>query len=317
MMRRARLLSICATLALATLAVPADAHAWWWSSPSTYTRTHYPIVLAHGMSGFDQLFGVVDYFYGIPSDLRSDGATVYVTQVSAFGQTELRGEQLLDQVEYIAAASGKGKVHLIGHSHGGLDARYVAAMRPDLVASVTTVGTPHKGAEIATTLRAAITPDGIAEGVAGALANSLGVVLNLLSGSSNPQDAVGGLNSLSAQGAVVFNATYPQGLPTSTCGDGASSVGGVRYYSWSGTDPVTNILDPSDAAFGLTRFFYSEPNDGLVGRCSSHLGVVLRDDYKMNHLDEVNQVLGVHALFSTDPKTPFRAHANRLKNLGL
>ena len=315
-MRRAHLLSICAAFALATLAVPADAHAWWWS-PSTYTKTKYPIVLAHGMSGFDQLFGVVDYFYGIPSDLRSDGATVYVTQVSAFGQTELRGEQLLDQVEYIAAASGKGKVHLIGHSHGGLDARYVAAMRPDLVASVTTVGTPHKGAELATALRSSISPDGVAEGIAGALANSLGVVLNLLSGSSNPQDAVGGLDSLSAQGAVVFNASYPQGLPTSRCGNGASSVSGVRYYSWSGTDPVTNILDPSDAAFGLTRFFYSEPNDGLVGRCSSHLGVVLRDDYKMNHLDEVNQVLGVHALFSTDPKTPYRAHANRLKNLGL
>jgi triacylglycerol lipase len=315
-MRRAHLLSICAAFALATLAVPADAHAWWWS-PSTYTKTKYPIVLAHGMSGFDQLFGVVDYFYGIPSDLRADGATVYVTQVSAFGQTELRGEQLLDQVEYIAAASGKGKVHLIGHSHGGLDARYVAAMRPDLVASVTTVGTPHKGAELATALRASISPDGVAEGIAGALANSLGVVLNLLSGSNNPQDAVGGLDSLSAPGAAVFNASYPQGLPTSSCGSGASSVSGVRYYSWSGTDPVTNVLDPSDAAFGLTRFFYSEPNDGLVGRCSSHLGVVLRDDYKMNHLDEVNQVLGVHALFSTDPKTPFRAHANRLKNLGL
>ena len=42
-----------------------------------YTETKYPIVLVHGLFGFDNI-GPVDYWYGIPSALRSDGAKVYV-----------------------------------------------------------------------------------------------------------------------------------------------------------------------------------------------------------------------------------------------
>jgi triacylglycerol lipase len=58
-------------------------------------------------------------------------------------------------------------------------------------------------------------------------------------------------------------------------------------------------------------------NDGLVGRCSSHLGKVIRDNYRMNHLDEVNQVIGLTSIFETDPVVVYRNHANRLKNAGL
>ncbi|MEM8996950.1 MAG: lipase, partial [Acidobacteriota bacterium] len=75
--------------------------------------------------------------------------------------------------------------------------------------------------------------------------------------------------------------------------------------------------DVSDPALGLASLFYSEPNDGLVGRCSSRLGDVIRDNYRMNHLDEVNQVFGLVYWFESNPKTVFRAHANRLKNAGL
>ena len=41
---------------------------------STYAQTNYPIVLAHGMAGFDKI-GPIDYWYGIPQDLASNGAT--------------------------------------------------------------------------------------------------------------------------------------------------------------------------------------------------------------------------------------------------
>ena len=64
-------------------------------------------------------------------------------------------------------------------------------------------------------------------------------------------------------------------------------------------------------------FFGWEQNDGLVGKCSSHWGVVLRDDYGWNHLDEVNQVLGLRGLFASSPASVYRAHANRLKSAGL
>jgi triacylglycerol lipase len=283
----------------------------------TYTKTRYPIVLAHGLGGFDELFGVYEYWYGIPSALRDGGASVFVTEVSQLNSTEARGEQLIDQIEQIVAITGKPKVNLIGHSHGGLDVRYVAAVRPDLVASVSTIGSPHKGAELADYLRANVQQGSFTESVLSFFAESLGTVLGLLSGSTNPQDAIAALDALTSSGLAAFNATYPQGVPTTTCGSGAAVVNAIRYYSWSGTGVLTNVFDISDASLGLTSLFYSEANDGLVGRCSSHLGTVIRDNYFYNHLDEVNQILGLVSIFESNPTTVFRTHANRLKNAGL
>lgn len=292
-----------------------------WARPAraadTYTQTKYPIVLAHGMAGFDSLFGVLDYFYGIESELKSGGAKVYITHVPQFNTSEARGEALLAQVQDVLARSGATKVNLIGHSHGGLDVRYVAAVRPDLVASVTTVGTPHKGADLADYLRSNLKGGSFTESVLAYFANSLGTVLGLLSGHTQPQDAIAALGALSKTGTSQFTTKFPAGIPTSSCGSGAATgAQGQRYYSWSGTDPFTNLFDASDYAMKLSSFFYSESNDGLVGRCSSHFGTVLRDNYDMNHLDEVNQVLGLTAFF-TDPKSVFRSQANRLKGAGL
>lgn len=285
---------------------------------STYTKTRYPIVLVHGMSGFRSILGVLDYWYGIVDALRSGGATVYVTQASAFNTTEQRGEEVLKQVEDIVARTGCGKVNLIGHSHGGLDVRYVAAVRPDLVASVTTIGTPHKGAALADFLRAHLTPGGFDETVLATFANHFGFLLGLLSGNDElPQDAVGGLDALTTAGTKAFNATYPNGVPSTSCGNGRSSVGGIRYWSWTGSHVLTNVLDVTDSDLFASALVYPDDNDGLVGRCSAHFGTVIRDDYRMNHLDEVNQILGLVSLFETNPKTVFRQHANRIKNAGL
>jgi triacylglycerol lipase len=305
---------LCALLALVTWAQPASAFCWWNCNTA---KTWYPIVLAHGMAGFDELFGVYEYWYGIPHALEDKGATVFVTSVSQFNTTEARGEQLIDQIETITAITGKAKVNLIGHSHGGLDVRYVAAVRPDLVASATSVGSPHKGADLADYLADNIEGGSFSEGVLAYFAESLGTVLGLLSGSTNPQDAIAALGSLTSAGTAAFNASYPQGVPATACGEGAAVVNGVRYYSWSGTGILTNALDISDVGMGLTSFFYGEANDGLVGRCSSHLGDVIRDNYYQNHLDEVNQVLGLVSIFESNPKTLFKNHANRLKNQGL
>ncbi len=284
---------------------------------SGYTQTKYPIVLCHGMAGFDSLFGVVDYFYGIESDLTSGGATVYVTHVPAFNSTEARGEELLGEIEDLAARTGAKKFNLIGHSHGGLDVRYVAAMRPDLVASVTTVGTPHQGADLADYLLAHLKSGGFTEGVLSLFADSLGTVLGLLSGHTETQDALAALGSLSSAGALAYNTQFPAGLPTTACGNGPASANWISFYSWGGHSQLTNLLDVSDGALGLSSLVYKGSNDGLVGTCSAHFGTVLRDDYQMNHLDEVNQVLGLTAIFATNPVSVFRTHANRLKNAGL
>jgi triacylglycerol lipase len=107
-------------------------------------------------------------------------------------------------------------------------------------------------------------------------------------------------------------------MPSTACGQGAAVVNGIRYYSWGGTAVLTHVLDASDPLLGAGSLFFGfEQNDGLVGRCSSHLGVVLRDDYGWNHLDQVNQVLGLTSWFASSPKAVLRAHANRLQNAGL
>src|SRR5512132_2071968 len=81
----------------------------------TYTKTKYPIVLAHGLGGFDQLFGVLDYWFDIEDELEDGGATVFVTSVAPLDTPQARGEQLIGQIETIVAITGKPKVNLIGH----------------------------------------------------------------------------------------------------------------------------------------------------------------------------------------------------------
>ncbi|HAS8176137.1 TPA: triacylglycerol lipase [Vibrio vulnificus] len=284
-----------------------------------YTQTRYPIVLVHGLFGFDKLAGV-DYFYGIPESLTKDGGKVYVAQVSATNSSEVRGEQLLSQVEMLLAATGAAKVNLIGHSHGGPTARYVASVRPDLVASVTSIGGVNKGSKVADLVRGHVSEGSVTEALAVKLAEGLSGLIGLLSGGSGlDQDPLASLDALTTQGSLRFNQFYPEGVPQTECGEGERLAGnGVYYYSWTGSSTYTNVLDPADAPMAILGLaFGGEANDGLVGACSTHLGKVIRDDYKMNHLDEINGLLGIHHLFETDPVTLYRQHANRLKLQGL
>jgi triacylglycerol lipase len=288
------------------------------SAQSTYTQTRHPIVLVHGLLGFDSLFGVYDYWYGVPSDLRSGGARVYVANVSSSNYTEVRGEQLIRDLLSLRAVYGHQKFNLIGHSHGGPTARYVASVRPDLVASVTSVGSPHTGSKVADALATTLPEGSPLRPLVAGFVDALSGLIEFLSGDDDPQYALGALASLSSSGSAAFNARHPQGMPSYRCGQGAGSVNGVRYYSWGGTSVLTNVFDASDAMMGAGALFFGfEQNDGLVGQCSSHLGVVLRDNYGWNHLDEVNQIFGLRGLFASNPVSVIRAHANRLKNAGL
>lgn len=287
-------------------------------SHAGYTTTKYPIVLMHGMSGFDSI-GALDYFYGIPQTLRDGGARVFVAEVSAFNSSEERGEQLLQQVKNILAITGAQKVNLIGHSHGSHTVRYVAGVAPELVASVTAVGGPNKGSKVADFVNENLREGSWLRGVAASLANALGDIIGFLSGKPDyEENAIAGLRSLTSAGSAAFNAKFPQGVPTTSCGDGASVVNGIRYYSWTGDRVLTNIFDPLDGALGLVAPLHGlfEQNDGLVSVCSSKLGKSL-GVYNQNHLDEVNQTLGLVEIFSVNPKTLFRQHANRLQAAGL
>lgn len=303
---------ILTLLCLLCVGLPTISHA------SGYTQTKYPIVLVHGLFGFNTLAGV-DYFYGIPHALTRDGASVYVAQVSATNSSEVRGEQLLEQVELLLAATGAEKVNLFGHSQGSPTVRYVASVRPDLVASVTSIGGVNKGSKVADLVRNTVPRDSRLEALAVKLSTGLTTLLGLLSGGQDlEQDPLATLDALTTQGLARFNQHHPQGVPTTRCGHGEFlENNGVYYYSWTGASSFTNLFDPIDTPLAILGLAFGEPNDGLVDVCSSHLGQVIRNDYRMNHLDETNGLLGIHHLFETDPVSLYRQHANRLKLQGL
>src|SRR3989442_16043319 len=58
----------------------------------TYTKTQYPIVLAHGAAGFDSLFDILDYWFGIPDDLAAGGAKAFGTEGSQINTPEVPGQ---------------------------------------------------------------------------------------------------------------------------------------------------------------------------------------------------------------------------------
>jgi triacylglycerol lipase len=295
---------------------------WLKPKPDTYTQTQYPIVLTHGLFGFGSIAGI-NYWHGIPNELRRSGAQVYVAQLSAENSNEVLGEQLIDELEDWSAQSGAKKFNLIGHSQGGGTIRYVAAVRPDLVASVTTVGASHKGSGVADLID--VIPEGLGLRTAiSTVVNTFGSVINLLGGNrpNRPQDSLAALGSLTTKGAADFNRRFPLGIPTTACGGGAPEANGMKFYSWTGNTAVTTaFIDPTDSGMAagslVNRTLGKGDSDGLAPVCGAHFGKVIRDNYRMNHLDEVNQILGLTSLLETSPVTLYRAHANRLKGDGL
>ena len=286
---------------------------------SDYAKTKDPLVFVHGMFGFNRLgsaeFGL-DYWYQVLPDLAKNGAMAYATQVSPLESTEVRGEQLLQQVEEVVALTGKNKVNLIGHSHGGPTARYIAGVRPDLVASVTSVAGVNFGSPVADLIQNLPLLNSTLAAAVDALVSPIISYAQLRS--NLPSDFKASIYSLSAQGAAAFNAKFPLGLPTTACKDGPANANGIAFYSWTGASQTTNPLDPDTLLTSLGYVAFSgQKNDGLVSQCSSRLGKTIRDDYNHNHFDEVNQILGLRSIFSPDPVSLYRQHANRLKLQGL
>lgn len=117
-----------------------------------FPRLRAPIVLVHGLCGYDRIaaFGYTlkDYFPGIRERLQAAGNRVLVPRLSRTRGVTERAEELKRFIEHFVP---HGPVHLIGHSMGGLDSRYLISRlgMADRVKSLTTVGTPHRGTTFA------------------------------------------------------------------------------------------------------------------------------------------------------------------------
>ena len=157
MIQTMSLVGLVTSLGLSATTATAGLQTVTASVKSNYAQTKYPLLFTHGMFGFSRV-GVaelgLDYWYQILPDLARNGATTFAAQISPLESTEVRGEQLLQQVEEVIALTGKPKVNLIGHSHGGPTIRYVEAVKPQYVASLTGVGATFRGSKVADKLLA-------------------------------------------------------------------------------------------------------------------------------------------------------------------
>lgn len=119
------------------------------------------LVLAHGIFGWGELTQddpqdpMKDYYYGVKQFLeaeygmRPDLELVLIAPtLPAAESIEARGAALKERIEAEMKNWPSGaRVHILAHSMGGLDARWVIVQEgmADRIASLTTIATPHRG----------------------------------------------------------------------------------------------------------------------------------------------------------------------------
>jgi triacylglycerol lipase len=221
------------------------------TEPRLDCATLYPLVLVHGIAGRDE--GPVPYWGDIPKLLRARGARVFLTDIDGFAPIEDCASQLERRIDEVLSETGAAKVNIIAHSMGGLDARYYISSlgRGGLVASLTTLSTPHRGTAIADYFLEdlPIIKPGLARLVD---AYSRGVL-----GDESP-DLYLAVRQLSPSFCALFNAANPDDPR-------------VRYQSW------TSVLGEGcpEPLYSATRKILlplEGENDGLVSVASARWG---------------------------------------------
>lgn len=92
---------------------------------SSVCQTRYPILLIHG-TGFRD-WKRLSYWGRIPRELEKRGAQVFLGGQDGWATVEQNAAALKKRVEEILVQTGSSKIHLIAHSKGGLDARYLVS----------------------------------------------------------------------------------------------------------------------------------------------------------------------------------------------
>jgi triacylglycerol lipase len=221
----------------------------------------WPIVLVHGFCGVEALLerNGARYFRGIIAYLESRGLTVYRPRLAGAGAVPERAEQL---AAFIRALPDE-KVNVIAHSMAGLDARYAIARLGlgDRVASLVTIGTPHRGSPVA---------DLVVSGPAR-------LVRSVFQRVGRPSDAI---DWLTTHSAVRFNAEIIDDRRVKYC----SVVTRARP-----TRSLNPILFPPH--YYVKRRAGS--NDGLVPVASQRWGEILLE-CDADHWGQVGWTVGRH-----------------------
>ena len=109
----------------------------------------YPFIFVHGIIAHDRP-GINKYWGRIPEALRETGAKVYFGNTDAWGDIKSNAKILKTSIDKVLDETKSEKINIIAHSKGGLDSRYFIWKYNygSKVASLTTISTPHHGAEL-------------------------------------------------------------------------------------------------------------------------------------------------------------------------
>jgi triacylglycerol lipase len=205
-----------------------------------------------------------DYFRGA----RQTFAQAAFPPVPPVANVETRAKALAAE---ICAASPAGPIHLIAHSMGGLDARFMLAndlcglARPGRVLSLSTISTPHHGSLIADLLVGSqpgrFDPRRLVYDAWERIATALGF-------------EVGALRDLTSGFADQFNRRY-------------TDVEHIRYFSYAGSTIQSFLLNP------FHQYILGEQgaNDGLVSVESARWGTFVEPPWLTDHFGEIGYAI--------------------------
>lgn len=253
----------------------------------TIPKLRSPIVLVHGLLGFDRLEvgGTVfaNYFRGIPELMQAAGNRVLVPHLPPTAAVADRARQLKD---FLNARSPNEPVHIIAHSLGGLDARYLISCldMADRVHSLTTLGTSHRGTSFADW------GVGRFERLLKPMLDTIGI----------PHQA---FYDLTRDHCKAFN-------------EKVLDAPNVRYFSVAGRHDG-NVLDPRWLLPYNIVLNSEGENDGVVSLASARYGEAF-EIWEGDHLSLVNWLNPVASYRGTwrDPAPRYGALLQRLADLG-
>jgi triacylglycerol lipase len=219
-------------------------------------RTRYPLLMVHGV--FFRDFRYFNYWGRIPKELKKNGADIYLGEQQSAASVKDSADEIAEKIRRIISETGCGKVNIIAHSKGGLDARYAISRlgMEKYVASLTTVNTPHRGCVFADRLLDKA-PDKLKHGIA----RRYNATLKKL-GDKNP-DFLAAVTDLTASSCRQFNEEAPDRE-------------GVYYQSVaSKMNAWTSGKFPLNLSHLLVKP-YDGDNDGLVSVESARWGESFR-----------------------------------------
>ena len=218
-----------------------------------------PVLLAHGFGAMGSFSsnGLLDATCMM---LRERGVLAFAPNIAPYAEIETRAKNWVEAIDRIKSITGAEKIHVIAHSMGGLDMRYVISTlgRHADIITLTTVCTPHKGSSLSN----------LTLGTPEAIRNSLEGIANWFGNNVYPKvpsNVVGALEQLDPEYVQKqFNPANPDHPDvryksvTSTCGKGTDTE-------------INKLLIP------FNNYIYEREgvNDGYISETSAQWGEVI------------------------------------------